>query len=168
MKRNPDSERLLDALLGEVAPEDFRAALLDRTLRHARFRRGIRGSARVFAATAVVGVLAVWLRIPSDPPGLVVRSPDSNTPAAGVIHTRALEPAFVVATQPSLTRVINTESPAIDIVQTDPNLQLYHEINDDQLLLLFAGGSTALTRSGDGEVQLLFLDKATGSGPPMH
>ncbi|MHC1766566.1 MAG: hypothetical protein AB9869_20060 [Verrucomicrobiia bacterium] len=99
---------------------------------------------------------------------LVVRPPNPDSQVAGLIHTRALEPAFVVATQPSLTRVINTESPAIDIVQTDPNLQLYHEINDDQLLLPFAGGSTALTRSGHGDAQFLFLDKATGSGTPMH
>ena len=166
MKPNPDSERLLNDLLNEVAPEEFRTALLDQTLRHARRRRTWRAG-KGLAAVAVLSALASWLWISERAPEVAVRRPAIEAPSFRVIHTRQFDPAFIVVTRPGLTPVVRSGDSKIAAIETDPVRRPYQEINDDELLLLFAGRPAALTRQGPDQARLLFLDATDSSASPI-
>ena len=163
MKSNPESERLLNDLLHNVAPEEFRAAVLHASLRHARWRRCRRGAAKGLSFAVVLFGLAWWswsVRTPET----VRNGPEPRAPAYGVVQTQLLDARLVVVTHRGLSAVVETESGMIAIVETSSEKQLYKEINDDELLLLLAGHPAGLSRQGPGQAAVLVLEPPDGDG----
>ena len=86
MNDSADNERLLEDVLSEAVPADFREALLGETLRLARRRRRFRQTRRAVSAVAVLAALAalVW----------------QSLPPRGVVPQKAGKSYVVVRTQP--------------------------------------------------------------------
>jgi hypothetical protein len=169
MRSDLNSQRLLDDILDEVAPQEFRAGLLDDTLHHARRRRQFRLARKVLGGAAVLMALAAWLwsgRV-HRAPVLAGRQPERAPRAFELVRTRPFDPAMIVQTKPGATRIVATSPTMAAIVETRPGAHLYHEINDDQLLLLLAGRA-ALTRPGPHQAELLLLPPPDELSPPAQ
>ncbi len=152
MNRLPEHDNLLDDLLADSAPADFRDALLTSTLNHVRCRRWTRraGRAALAAAACVIGLL-VWRNSPRNAETVlttavctVVRT--QPFPVGAIVSTRSFGPERVVATFASGV-----------VVRTKPNAGSLRVINDDELLALAAPGLPALVRTGPQTQELIFL-----------
>src|SRR3989442_9726078 len=97
---NPPDQFLSD-VFGE--PDEFRAALLEQTLRQVRRRRRFRRCRQGFAAVA--GVVAVafvcWRTLQPTAPHLPAKAPDLV-----VIRSRPLPPSMVIETRPGMVSVV--------------------------------------------------------------
>src|ERR1041385_6934890 len=111
----PIPEELLDELIEDAAPPEFRTAVLEQTLRQARRRKQVR---RLNSACATIAIIAIaaWLLRPS-PPGTTVLNP-SRPPDLIVVHSRPLNPAQLVSTQPHGVPTVASASTTCRIVET--------------------------------------------------
>jgi hypothetical protein len=159
---NPPDEFLSD-VFGE--PDEFRAALLEQTLRQVRRRRLFRHCKQGFAAVA--GVVAVafvcWrtvqptaLRLPAKAPDLVV------------IRSQPLPPSMIVETRPGVAGVVVSSASTYALVETGASKRLFREIDDEQLLALLSGKPAALVRRGPNQVELIFLNPEDEKGFPVQ
>lgn len=150
MNERANSEHLLREVLAEATDADFRAALLDQSLRLAGRRRRWRQARRAAAVVGVVFGLAALLWHFS--------SPRAGGPASGcyaLVHTQPLAAGAVVTTQPlAPDRMLSSFSGA-ELVQTPPRGP-YHEVDDRQLLELAAPTPAVLVRSGPHLAELVF------------
>jgi hypothetical protein len=156
MKR--PTRQLLDDLLDDAAPPEFRAALMSETLRHAR-RRKFRRRAGIVGGIALAAVgLAVlpWHTKKEN----VTRNPmEVRRPDLIVVETQSLSGTQVVRTQPgSIDIVSSSPASAITLVETRVVQRIYAEIDDEQLLGLLSGKPVALVRPGANRAELIFLD----------
>ena len=152
MNRLPEHDDLLDDVLAESAPADFRDALIIGTLRHVRHRRWTRraGRAALAAAACAIGLL-VWRTVPRNATTVstatgctVVRT--QPFPAGAIVSTRPFGPERVVATFAS-----------VGVVRTRLDAGNLRVINDDELLALAAPRLPALVRTGPHTQELIFL-----------
>lgn len=153
MNRPPEHDDLLDDLLAESAPADFRDALLADTLRQVRRRRWTRRASRagLAVAAACVAGLLMWRSAPRHAPA------DSSVAACPVVHTQPLPPGAMVSTRPpGAVRIIATFS-SVGVVHTRPGAGNLNVINDDDLLALAAPHQPALVRTGPHTQQLILL-----------
>jgi hypothetical protein len=151
MKRT--TEQLLDDLLDDVAPPDFRAALLDKTLHSARQRKRARYFKAALSATTVAGIflLSFWkMRAPDQ-----IRQPDTM-----VVNSQPLLPGQIVATQLSSVEEFVSSASTLAEVRTSGSSGSYQEINDEQLLALLSDKSAVLVHHGPHQTELIIL----GSG----
>ena len=156
MKPTPESRELIDDVLAESAPAEFRAAVLGETLRLARHRRWRRraGRAAIVAAVACLVGTVVWRSAPRGvtAASLVARCEQVSTrplAAEAVVSTRAFDPA----------RVISTTATVV-VVSTTPAADAFHLIGDQELLALAAPRTAALVRVGPEAQELIFIDLA--------
>jgi hypothetical protein len=156
MNLPPENERLLNDLLAEGAPADFRQGLLGQTLNLARRRRRWRQTRRAATALAVlVGLAVLWWRAAprheSAPapvaaqPG-VVRVQTSRLPARALTHTLPLPAELQV-----------TSVATVPVVSTLPSSGRFQELSDNELLALVAPKPAALVWRGPHSAELVFM-----------
>lgn len=156
-----EREELLADVLGESQPPDFRAAVLDETLRLARRRRKFRSARRVGATgTALIAIVGlgsfVWKISSSDPvPALPPRFADYE-----LIRTQPLPAQSVVHTQPLATTQMVASAATIETIHTSSAGDALRIIDDRQLLALVAPRPAALIRVGPQTERLIFADEA--------
>jgi len=158
-----DRQQLLDDLLDEAAPPDFKETLWQQTLEAVRHRNHARRRNRAVLAVAVAIVIPVlvWrLVIPSAPTEVQV-------PQHGLVHSQSLRPAMFVETKPGTVRVITSLADSVAVIKTDPAKRLFQEIDDDQLLTLLAGRPAVLIREEPGQASLHFVNPEDQQGFPM-
>jgi len=164
MKRPP--EKLLDDLLEESAPPEFRAALLDRTLRQARRRKNFRRLNSALAVAACAAILALaFFKTRRQAPIVANQVP---RPDLIVVHSRPLNPAQIVSTQPRLVNMVSSSALSFTLVETHVSERLYAEIDDQQLFALLAGRPVALVHRGPNRAELIFLNPADANGFPVQ
>jgi hypothetical protein len=153
MKR--PTEKLLEDLLEESAPPEFRAALMTETLRQARRRRVFRraGIAAGSVAVALALILALWR--PHEP---TVARREIRRPDLIVVSTQPLDPSRVVRTQPGLIATVTSSDSSVTVVETRVAERIYVVLDDQQLLALLSGKPVALIHQGPHQAELIFLD----------
>jgi hypothetical protein len=165
MNRKTDNE-LLDDVLAEAAPADFREALLGESLRVVRRRRRFRQTRN--AASIVVVILAllgiaVWQKHPKTP-SLVSTPPMKKTVPAGytLITTQPLPADAIITTRPLAAAQFTTSPMTVAVVQTSTGN--YRLIDDDQLLALLAAHPAVLVRTGPHSEELVFANPQDAKG----
>lgn len=158
MSERIEPKNLLTDTLSESASADFRAALLDETLRHARSRRRwrqARQAAGVFVIGLLVGVL-MW----SHPDKPVSRTNSTVATIAPesfrLIETLPLPPDAVVLTPPFANlKMISTSAGVTEIATVSGGFRI---INDAQLLAFASGVPMILIRTGPDSEELVFAN----------
>jgi hypothetical protein len=169
MNPPPDNDRLLDDVLAESAPADFREALLGKTLRQARRRRRVRQMQRAATVVTVLSVLVilVWRNLlsPASRP-----APPAKARARGceLILTRPLPPNAMVSTQPFAAGQVIASAANANVIQTAAMARDYREISDDELLALAAPRPVALVGCGPYCERLIFLNPEDEKGFPVN
>jgi hypothetical protein len=153
MKR--PTKQLLDDLVEDSASPEFRAALMDKTLRSAWQRKQRRHFKLVLAMTATAGIIAfafLKTRVPTtaqDHPGQS-ESRVANSPKPDSVE-------IVSAKQnPAEDMVSPASCPVLTIVQTTASARP-KEIDDKQLLALLSDRPAALVYHGAHKAELIFF-----------
>ena len=152
MKQN--TEQLLDFLLEDAAPPDFRAALLDKTLRSARRRKQARRFNMALGAAALAGIflLSFWkMREPAILPEQILQ------PNPMVVNSQPLQSGQIVTTQLGSIMEFTSSVSTLAEVRTSVSSGLFQEINDQQLLALLSDKSAVLVHHGPHQAELIFL-----------
>ena len=155
MKRTTDP--LLDDLLADSVPPEFRAALLDKTLQSARQRRRRRRFNQALGAAALVGILAIAcleMRAPTAGPDQVRRSDSS------VANSPPSSPAPMIGTK-------SDPAPALTVVQTTESARP-REISNQQFLALLSDQQVALVCQDTRHAELIFLNSKDEQGFPVR
>ena len=148
------NDRLLADVLGEGIPADFRAGLLDDTLRLVRQRRRlrqVRAAASALAVVAATGLL-IWHQLPSN------RVPPAE-PAKPyrLVRTQPLPRTAWVETRPFPSAGLVASLPTYPVVLTATAGAPVREIDDDELLALVPKPA-ALVRYGPQSAELVFVN----------
>jgi hypothetical protein len=146
MEKEP-RHSLMDDLLTESAPLDFRAQVLEETIRCARTRKRLRQARSTLAVVTVVvaSAIGIWRwQGPASAPGLAGRS---DPPVARPEMMSGLQ---VVQTSAELPVIVSSASSEVQVVATRELAPGYSEINDDQLLVRLRNHSVVLVRYGSG------------------
>ena len=157
-------QQLLDDVLGEAGPSDFKESLWLHTLDEVRHRRRARQRNRALLACAVAVAIPLLVWRWTLPPAPTERSP---LPYA-VIRSLPLPSGMTVESKPDTVSFLASSTSTMTVIATDPSRRLYREINDDQLLTLLAGRPAAIIREGANGASLLFLDPEDQNGFPVH
>jgi hypothetical protein len=164
MKTPSDRDHLLDEIMGDAAPPDFRAALLEQTLRAVRRRTTIRRARRVLLTVAVLVSLPLGLWKLTSP----ARRETVSSPAAyELVRSQPLDPSKVVATQPDAVPVVASRAGLVALVETRSDEKLFREIDDQQLLSLLAGRPAILVRPAPQQADLIFVNPDDARGFPL-
>ena len=153
-----EQKNLLDDVLAEASPPDFRAALLGETLRLARRRRQWRHTRQTGGVLAVMVLIALLTR--QNRPEKISSAPTpAKIPVAKsyqLVETRTLPAGAVVATGNfSAVKIISSESSVAQIATTGGGFRF---INDAQLLALVGGHPAVLIRTGPDSAELVFAN----------
>lgn len=158
MNHRTEKQQLLDEVLAEASPPDFRAALLGETLRLARRRRQWRHT-RQTGGVLAVGVLAALFAWQNWPDKISSSQPPAKIPAAKsyqLVETRTLPPGAVIATGNfSAVKMISSEPAVAQIATTGGGFRL---INDEQLFALVGPRPAILIRTGPDSELLVFAN----------
>lgn len=166
MNNQPESERLFDDVLNDAASPEFRASLLDGTLRQVRRRKHIRRWSRgvVVAAVVLAAVsFAFWRTSPR-----VSQRADLRKPDLIIVHSRPLDPSMVVQTKPGELSVVASMSSGFAVVETGTTRSILQELDDDGLLRLLQGKAVALVKHGPNQAELIFLNPEDEKGFPIQ
>ena len=167
MNDRSDHKKLLDDVLAESSPPDFRAALLGETLRLARSRRR-RRQARRSAGVLAALLFAVWFAWQNRPMQRTV----AVRPAA---PTWAAKSYTLVETQPFSAKAILTTKDFVGakLIASTTRVEAittrgggFRFINDAQLLALAGPRPAMLIRTGPNAEELVFADSAAPPAPP--
>jgi hypothetical protein len=165
MKR--PTKQLLDDLLEDGAPPEFRAVLLDKTLHSARQRKRTRRLKLALSALALVGPFAFAfqeIRNPKAPPNQI------RQPILSAVPMPASIPVRVVSTKLDSFKYVTVSDfsdSTFVVVQTSES-DRPKEINDKELLALAAGKPVALIHQAWHQSELIFLDPKDENGFPIH
>jgi len=169
MNRPTDNDRLLDDVLAEAGPADFRRALLGETLRLAGRRRRWRQARRAAAMLVTLGLLAglVWQHRPRPAATLppTARAGDGNYQ---LIRTEPLPAGTLVTTQPAAAGQFVTSVETAGVVETKTGRSNFRMIDDDELLTLASARPAALIRLGPHSEQLFFANPEDEKGFPVN
>jgi hypothetical protein len=172
---NNDSNRLLNAILEDAAPEEFRASLLAETLRLVRQRRRARIVNRgiVWLALAVALPLLLWRTFQGLPPAPLPLAPilpaqRMESPSYRLVVSRPLDPNLVVLTESGSVNLVTSSSLSVGVIESPAAGGLYHDLSDDELLLLCAGRPAALVRQSSNHAELVFLNPEDRNGFPIQ
>jgi hypothetical protein len=164
MDTDPAKNQLLDDVLADAAPADFRANLLRLTLEQVQSRNRRRRRNRGFLAAAclllVLAIAARFLSLPNAP------KPGPDNPL--VVHSRPLDAGMLVTTQPGGPGLVRSSASAIAWTRTSPTERTFDLIGDDQLFALLGGRPAALVRRGPARAELVFLNPADRDGFPVR
>jgi hypothetical protein len=159
-----ENERLLNDLLAEGAPADFRQALLDQTLGLARWRRRWRQTRRAATVVAVCAGLAIlaWRSAPRRETALVSVA---TRPSLKTVSTRPLAAEALVHTQPFPAQWQLASAMTVPVVRTLPGSGRFREIDDNELLALAAPRPAALFWRGPHSAELVFVNRPDRAEP---
>ncbi len=164
MNTDPAKNHLLDDVLADAAPADFRADLLRLTLDQVQSRKHRRRRNRgLLAATCLLLLLAGVARFLS-PPNAPKPGPDNPL----VVHSRPLDAWMLVTTQPGGPGVVLSSPAAFAFVRTSPTERTFDVIGDEQLFALLGGRPAALVQRGPARAELVFLNPADQDGFPAR
>ncbi len=169
MRKKTATEELLDDVLAEAAPGDFREELLGETLRQVRRRRRYRYARNVmgiFVALALLGVL-IFPRH-GGKPSIAVAPPKGKPIEKNytLVSTRPLPMEAIITTHPLAVAQFTTSNTNIEVVETTRGN--FRTINDDELLVLLAGHPAALIRVGPNSEKLVFANPQDAKGFPLN
>lgn len=167
---NDDSKNLLNDVLAEATPTNFRDVMLGETLRVVRRRRRLRQTRRgtaLLAALVLCGVFIWWQNLPQKsviPP----RVSASKAPERSytLVETQPLPASDIVTTQPMASGQFIASSAGVKIVHTSNGN--YHAIDDDQLLALVASHPAVLIHTGPHSEELVFANPEDQKGFPVQ
>ena len=158
MKHEPDPNRLLDDILGEISPPHFRAEMLERTLKQVRRQRQLRQLNHGLLAAAVIMVAGfmAWR----------IYAPRSQRPAlpiamVNLVSSRPVSPSMIVESNTNFVHTITSLGTTVAIVQTQTSHPEMRELNDDELLAMVNGQPALLVRRAPHQAELLIVDAAT-------
>lgn len=155
--------QLLNDVLAESATLEFRAALLNKSLRLARRRRQWRHARNL---AAVLGLLALgigwvehrWRGTPTPQP----LAETSILPGCRPVNSRPLPAKDYV--DPSQFAAIPVVSSRATVTEVATQAGGFHFINDAQLLALTGSRPAILIRTGPQSEELLFADTLSAPG----
>ena len=151
-----DQQQLLDDVLAESAPPDFRAALLGETLRHVRRRRRWRQT-RSAAGILLVAALAALFAWENQPRTIDAPRPLAKAPilqSYQLVVTQPLPAGTVIATSEFSPVKLVSSTQAVTLITTTHDS--FHPVDDEQLLALFGPRPPLLVRTGPDSEELLF------------
>ncbi|MBI2924656.1 MAG: hypothetical protein HYY24_03005 [Verrucomicrobia bacterium] len=161
MNHDPDRYQLLETVLGDAVPADFRDALLAHTLRHVRRRKRALQLTRGSLMLGLLAVLSLGLwkmlfgpRRPAEAAFATVR----------VVTSQPLPRSIIVETELGATRTVSSSPSTLAVIETGSVPNLYQEIDDERLLAFVAGRPVALVRRGPHEAELVFVNPADQEG----
>ncbi len=153
MKR--PTKQLLDDLLEESAPPEFRAALMAEILHQARRRKVVRRAS--FAGGCVIAAMALVIAL-SWPRETTIAPREIRPPDLIVVQSQPLKPAQIVRTRTGANATVVSSTAGFTLVETRVSERIYAEIDDQQLLTLLSGKPVALVRQGPNRAELIFLN----------
>jgi hypothetical protein len=162
---NPDRNRLLDEILKEAAPAEFRNVVLEQTLRRVRRRRVVRQVQRGVVAMALLAALpfVIWRTF-----FFPIRETHSPIPKFAAASFRSLAPCVLVETKPGGVETVASSVGAVVIVETATIKDAPKEITDEELLALTAGRPAVLVRQSPHQAELLFVNAEDQNGFPVQ
>lgn len=169
MNHEADNEPLLNDVLAESAPPDFRKALLDQTLYLARRRRRRRQTRRAAALLAVAGGLLsalVWQKLTWRPAALSPPMAIAHNQNYTLVRTRPLPAGAIVNTRTLSAGQLVASAATVEMVQTTTGN--FRVLNDDELLALIGSRPAALVRVGPQAEELVFVNPADAKGFPVN
>jgi hypothetical protein len=168
MNHDPDNERLLNDVLSEAAPAEFRDAILGETLRAVRRRRRWRQTRRAVALFAALGLLwvLVWQNLPRRPAGLPSTVAKAGNKNYALVQTQPLPAGAILPTRPLSAGRFVASVATVEMVQTIPGN--FRVLNDDALLALIGPRPAALVRVGPHSEELVFVNPADEKGFPVN
>ena len=158
---NPDPHRLLDEVLEEAAPSEFRSALLEQTLRHVQRRRVARRTLRGLVAFAFLMALplAIWRTV------VIPRNHNGAGPANTARVSSQPPAAFMlIESKPGAVSIVTTSAKSVVMVETAAAKDSFKEISDEELLALVAGRPAVLVRHSPQQAELLFVNAEDQNG----
>jgi hypothetical protein len=165
MNRPTDNERLLDDVLSEAAPADFREALLAETLRLAGRRRRWRQTRRAAVLLVALGLLAGLVRQNQpQPPATLPPVAKAGAKSYQIIRTEPLPINAMVTTQPMVAGQLVASVETVGVVETMAGSGGFRVIGDDELLALVSPRPAALVRLGPHSEQLFFVNPEDEKG----
>src|ERR1700690_497319 len=169
MNHKADNQQLLDDVLSEAMPADFRETLLGGTLRLAGRRRRWRQTRHAAVLLVALGFSAVLVRL-NFPPRPLVSMPMARATVKSyeLIHTEPLPASAIVTTQPLAAAQLVTSVGTVDFVETMPGSGSFRVINDDELLALIGSRPTALVPVGPHSEELVFVNPADEKDFPVN
>lgn len=154
-----DKHELLNDILQDAAPPEFRAASLAETLNQVRLRKKQRHRNRVAVALGcfLVTSIIAWRIASPQKQALIVQAPKS---VAGelIINSQPLPVEMILKTNPNAVESVSTKPHTIKVVETTPGEKLFTTIGDNELLTLLAGRPALLIRKGPSESELHFVN----------
>jgi hypothetical protein len=165
MTEPSDQKHLLDDVLAESSPPDFRTALLGEMLREARHRRRWRQSR---STVGVLGVLflAAWLATHNRVEKLSAVVPLRAIPVATSYQLVVTQPlpagAFVATANFTGSRTISSLATVPEIATSSIG---FRYLNDEELLELAGPGTAILIRTGPHSEELVFAEGTDVSKP---
>jgi hypothetical protein len=159
------TKQLLDDLLEDVASREFRASVLDQTLRAARQRKRVRQQNIALIAAACVAIFAFILWKAREP--LIVLNP-AQRPVSTIVRSKTLNPPQVVRAKLGGVEMVSSSASTFTPVETRASEPFYTEIDDAQLFALLVGKPVALVHRGPNQGQLIFLNPEVEKGFPIQ
>ena len=161
MNDRSDNQELLDDVLAEASPPEFRSALLGETLRQARQRRRWRQARRAGGALLALLLVVAMVRreFSAKQNPAVSLAPTAASPNSYVLIETQPLPAGALVTNRIFSSVPTiTSSPQfVTIATTSGHFRI---INDEQLLSLLGPVPVALVRTGPNSEELVFANPA--------
>jgi hypothetical protein len=168
MSDRNNKEELLNDVLAEASPDDFRQALLGETLRLARRRRHFRQTRQAIGVLAVFSLLAIFV-MQNWPEQSVISQPFAKKAVQTnykLVRTRPLPESSIITTrQFSDSQLVASISTVVQVSTTSGG---FRQINDDELLALVSGKPAVLIRTGPHSEELVFANPKDQNGFPLN
>lgn len=170
MENKADNGQLLNDVLTEAAPPNFRDAMLGETLRLIRRRRRWRATRRAAALLVMLALCGIFIwqkNLPQKPVASTSATPAKATEKSyTLVETQPLPAEAIVTTQPVATGQFIASTASVEVVQTRAGN--YRVINDDELLALVASHPAVLIRTGPHSEELVFANPKDQKGFPLN
>ena len=157
MKMKSEAGQLLDEVLAEDLPADFRSRLLEGTLRQARRQKQFNRWNRGILAAVLLAACLLWAQ--KQKPRAPVEARKEPAPELlKIIVSRPLAPGMIVNSAPGFIREINSANRLPAYIATDSSRHTFQEVTDEQLLAFAAGKPAVLVRHAPHDAELLVFD----------
>ena len=165
MKTPTNHRPILDAVLEETAPGDYREAVLRNTLRAVHRRQGRRTAGRILAGVVGLVILACLLEPWRTPSRQAVRPVSSPLT---MISSHPLNRSLIAETKPGALTIVHSSPGTVAVVHTISMSDRLSLVNDDQLLALLADYGAVLVRHHPQDPARLFVTSTGGHDAPME
>lgn len=167
MSDRNNKEKLLNDVLAETSPADFREALLGETLRLARRRRHFRQTRQTIGVLGVFIFLAIlgWQNWPTQSVASKPIAEKAARTSYKLVRTQPLPENDLITTRQSSAKIVASIS---DVAQISTAGGGFRQINDNELLALLAGKPAVLIRTGPHSEELVFANPMDQKGFPVN